>query len=118
MHPERGRALRAERAGVYGAVGVALDVDDAPVAVVDERGATHRAVGTDAYGLLYALIGDARADVAGRRAYGVLDRRSDVVPDLLPQTIFLRNLDEHMILSVQIDRVVRVLPFLILSSLF
>jgi hypothetical protein len=31
----------------------------------------------------------------------MLDRRSDVVPDLLPQTVFLRNLEEHMILSAQ-----------------
>jgi hypothetical protein len=31
----------------------------------------------------------------------MLDRRSNVVPDLLPETIFLRNLEEHMILSAQ-----------------
>src|ERR671921_1884383 len=101
VHPEGGRPFRTEGASIYGTVGIPLDVYDAPFAVVDERGAAHRAVGTDADGLLYALVGDARADVAGRRAYGMLDRRSDVVPDLLPQTVFLRNLEEHMILSAQ-----------------
>src|SRR5215217_3923566 len=117
VHTEGGRPLRTKSACIYGTVGVPLDVYDAPFAVVDERGAAHRAIGTDTDGRPYALVGDARADVAGLRAYGMLDRRSDVVPDLLPETIFLRNLEEHMSLSVQIDRVVRVLPFLILTLL-
>src|SRR5688572_19961198 len=51
VHPEGGRALRTERARVYGTVGVPLDVHDAPVAVVDERRAAHGAVGTHAHGL-------------------------------------------------------------------
>src|SRR5918999_46940 len=91
VQPEGGRALRTERARVYGAVGVALNVHNAPVAVVDERRAAHGAVGTHAHGLLHTLIGDARADGAGRRTYRVLDRRADVVPDLLPETVFLRE---------------------------
>src|SRR5918997_1161545 len=95
VHSERGRALRAERAGVYGAVGVPLDVYDAPVAVVDERGATDRAVGTHAHRPFDALVGDAGPDLPGRRAYGMFDRRPDVVPDLLPETVFLRELEEH-----------------------
>src|SRR5918992_4467278 len=95
VQTEGGRALRTERARVYGTVRVPLDVHNAPGAVVDERRAADRAVGTHAHGLLYALIGDARADVAGRRAYRVLDRRADVVPDLLPETVFLREPEEH-----------------------
>src|SRR5829696_1361869 len=95
VHTEGGRALRTERARVYGAVRVPLDVHNAPVAVVDERRAAYGTVGTHAHGLLYTLIGDARADGAGRRAYRVLDRRADVVPDLLPETVFLRELEEH-----------------------
>src|ERR687897_3646262 len=91
VQPEGGRALRTERASVYGAVRVPLDVHNAPVAVVDERRAAYGTVRTHAHGLLYTLIGDARADVAGRRAYRVLDRRADVVPDLLPETVFLRE---------------------------
>src|SRR5918997_4770354 len=95
VQTEGGRALRTERARVYGTVRVPLDVHNAPGAVVDERRAADRTVRTDANGLLYAFIGDARADVAGRRAYRVLDRRADVVPDLLPETVFLRELEEH-----------------------
>src|SRR5215216_6332040 len=89
VHTEGGRPLRTKSACIYGTVGVPLDVYDATFAVVDERGATNSAVGTDADGLLYAVVGDARADVAGRLAYMMLDRRSDVVPDLLPETIIL-----------------------------
>src|SRR5215208_2547611 len=95
VQPEARRPLGTEGTGVYGAVGVTLDVYDAAVPMVDERRAAHGAVGTDADGLLHTLIGDARTDVAGRRAYGVFDRRSDVVPDLLPETVFLRELEEH-----------------------
>src|SRR5215204_816155 len=95
VQTEGGRALGTERARVYGAVGVPFDVQDAPVPMVDERRAAYRAVGTHAHGFLYTLIGDARADGAGRRAYRVLDRRADVVPDLLPETVFLRELEEH-----------------------
>src|SRR5215208_4716342 len=95
VQPEGSRALWTERARVYGAVGVPLNVCNAPVPMVDERRAAYRAVGTHAHGLLYTVIGDARADGAGRRAYGVLDPRADVVPDLLPETVFLRELEEH-----------------------
>src|SRR5215204_1652687 len=95
VQPEARRPLGTEGARVYGAVGVPLDIHDASVAVVDERRAAHRAVGTDADGLLHTLVGDARADVAGRRAYGVFDRGAYVTPDLLPETVFLRELEEH-----------------------
>src|SRR5215210_4324353 len=59
VHTEGGRALRTERASVYGTVGVPFDVQNAPVPMVDERRAAYRAVGTHAHGLLHTLIGDA-----------------------------------------------------------
>src|SRR4028118_973025 len=98
VQAEGGRALGAEGAGVHRGIRVALYVYDAPVAVVDEGGAADRAVGADAHRLLHALVRDARADVAGRRAYRVLDRRSDVVPDLLPEPVLLRELEKHSLL--------------------
>jgi hypothetical protein len=95
VHPERRRTLRAKRAGVDGAVRVALDVYDAPVAVVDERGTTHGAVRAHAYRPLHVIVGDAGPDLPGRRTYRMLDRRPDVVPDLLPETVLLSELEEH-----------------------
>src|SRR5215207_3182452 len=95
VQTEGGRALRTESAGIDGAVGVALYVQDASVPMVDERRAAHGTVGAHAHGLLYSLVGDARPDVAGRRAYRVLDRRTDTAPYLLPETVFLRELEEH-----------------------
>src|SRR5215207_5539164 len=94
-HPEGRRALGAEGPSVYRAVGVALDVYDAPVAMVDELGATHRAVRADADRLLHAGVVYASPKVAGRRADRVLYRNADVVLDLGPQLVCVRHLEEH-----------------------
>jgi hypothetical protein len=40
----------------------------------------------------------------------VLDRRTDVVPQFLPETIFLRELEEHTWPLLGKDVVVRIIP--------
>src|SRR5918997_1274163 len=91
-HPEGRRALGAQGAGVYRAVGVTLNVYDASVPAIDECRATHRAVGADAYRLLHAGVARASPQVAGRRAYGVLHLHADVVLDLGPQPVSVTHL--------------------------
>src|SRR5918998_2850461 len=94
-HPGDRRALWAKRAGVYRAVGVTLDVYDAPVPAVDERRAAHRAVGADAHRLLHARVSRASPQVAGRRADRVLHLHADVVLDFGPQPVSVAHLEEH-----------------------
>src|SRR3712207_9385870 len=95
MQTEGRRALGAQSARVDRAVRVPLDVYDAPVAVVDQGRATHGAVRAHAHRPLHALVREARADVSRHGAYRMLDLDPDVVLDLGPQAVSLRDLEEH-----------------------